>query len=156
MATQIVIPNVGESVTSGVIAAWSVADGEYVERDATVLELETDKVTMEVPAPASGVVKHGASEGDEVEVGASVGEIDESAQKPSGGDSQEDKGSDAMPAGSGKNEPEAESKGQKRPEPAPQPASSDGGGGGVAVADAPAKAPASNAEVKATPLARKL
>lgn len=81
MGTQIVIPNIGESVTSGVIAAWSVKDGEYVERDQTVLELETDKVTMEVPAPAAGVVKHSASEGDEVEVGAVVGEIDESAEK---------------------------------------------------------------------------
>ncbi len=85
MATKIVIPEVGESITSGVIAAWSVADGEYVERDQTVLELETDKITMEVPAPAAGVIKHGAAEGDEVEVGASVGEIDESAEKPSGG-----------------------------------------------------------------------
>lgn len=85
MATKIVIPEVGESITSGVIAAWSVADGEYVERDQTVLELETDKITMEVPAPAAGVIKHGAAEGDEVEVGSSVGEIDESAEKPSGG-----------------------------------------------------------------------
>ncbi|MBL4698008.1 MAG: hypothetical protein JKX70_04155, partial [Phycisphaerales bacterium] len=84
MSTQIVIPNVGESVTSGVIAAWTVADGAYVERDETVLELETDKVTMEVPAPASGIVKHAAAEGDEVDVGAAVGEIDESAPKPVG------------------------------------------------------------------------
>ena len=53
MSTEIVIPNVGESVTSGVIATWTVEDGAYVERDETVLELETDKVTMEVPAPAS-------------------------------------------------------------------------------------------------------
>ena len=85
MATQIVIPEVGESITSGVIAAWSVADGEYVERDQTVLELETDKITMEVPAPAAGVIKHSAAEGDEVDVGSVVGEIDESAEKPAGG-----------------------------------------------------------------------
>ena len=89
MATKIVIPEVGESITSGVIAAWSVADGAYVERDQTVLELETDKITMEVPAPAAGVVKHGAAEGDEVEVGSTVGEIDESAKKPSGGSGEE-------------------------------------------------------------------
>lgn len=85
MATKIVIPEVGESITSGVIAAWSVADGDYVERDQTVLELETDKITMEVPAPAAGILRHGAAEGDEVNVGASVGEIDESGEKPSGG-----------------------------------------------------------------------
>jgi len=85
MATDIVIPNVGESVTSGVIAAWSKAEGEWVDRDETVLELETDKITMEVPAPAAGVVRHAASEGDEVDVGAVVGSIDESAENPGGG-----------------------------------------------------------------------
>ena len=142
MATQIVIPNVGESVTSGVIAAWTVADGEYVERDATVLELETDKVTMEVPAPASGVVKHGASEGDEVDVGSTVGEIDESAEKPA------DSGGGDTP------EPASESAPAKESKPEPAPASS--GGSATAVASPPAAAPASNAEVKATPLARKL
>lgn len=82
MATKIVIPEVGESITSGVIAAWSVADGDYVERDQTVLELETDKITMEVPAPAAGILKHSAAEGAEVDVGSTVGEIDESAEKP--------------------------------------------------------------------------
>ncbi|MFI4916644.1 MAG: 2-oxoglutarate dehydrogenase complex dihydrolipoyllysine-residue succinyltransferase [Phycisphaerales bacterium JB060] len=90
MATKIVIPEVGESITSGVIAAWSVADGDYVERDQTVLELETDKITMEVPAPAAGVLKHGAAEGDEVEVGSSVGEIDESAKKSGGGSAEKE------------------------------------------------------------------
>ncbi|MEM1185606.1 MAG: 2-oxoglutarate dehydrogenase complex dihydrolipoyllysine-residue succinyltransferase [Planctomycetota bacterium] len=84
MATDIVIPTVGESVTSGVIAAWSKAEGEWVERDETVLELETDKITMEVPAPAAGVIKHAAAEGDEVDVGAVVGTIDETAAKPAG------------------------------------------------------------------------
>ncbi len=84
MTTKIEIPSVGESVTSGVISAWSVAEGEYVERDQTVLELETDKVTMEVPAPASGIVSYGAAEGDEVDVGAVVGTIDESVAKPAG------------------------------------------------------------------------
>ena len=136
MTTQIVIPNVGESVTSGVIAAWTVADGAYVERDETVLELETDKVTMEVPAPASGIVKHIAAEGDEVDVGAAVGEIDESASKPA---------DDSAPA------PEAPAPVAQAPEsavPDPTPASTP--------APAPVSAPASNGEAKATPLARKL
>ncbi len=88
MATDIVIPNVGESVTEGVIAAWLKNDGDYVEQDDTLIELETDKITMEVPAPASGVLKRSASEGDTVEVGAVVGSIDESAEKPSGGSSE--------------------------------------------------------------------
>ncbi|TVS06526.1 MAG: 2-oxoglutarate dehydrogenase complex dihydrolipoyllysine-residue succinyltransferase [Phycisphaerales bacterium] len=91
MATDIVIPNVGESVTEGVIAAWLKNDGDYVEQDDTLIELETDKITMEVPAPASGVLKRSASEGDTVEVGAVVGSIDESAEKPSGGSSESSK-----------------------------------------------------------------
>ncbi len=144
MATQIVIPNVGESVTSGIISAWTVADGAYVERDQTVLELETDKVTMEVPAPASGVVKHSANEGDEVDVGAAVGEIDESAEKPAGtggGEKSPEPVAEAAP----KPEPKPESKAENKPAPAP-----------AAAAVATAPAPASNAEAKATPLARKL
>jgi len=150
MTTKIEIPTVGESVTSGIISAWSVADGEYVERDQTVLELETDKVTMEVPAPASGVVSHSAAEGDEVEVGAVVGQIDESAAKPAGG------GSGPAPSASA-------AAADAAPEPAAAPAA-------TAVAEAPkatpaapsspapaaAPAAASGGDVKATPLARKL
>ncbi|MCR9075282.1 MAG: 2-oxoglutarate dehydrogenase complex dihydrolipoyllysine-residue succinyltransferase [bacterium] len=164
MATEIVIPNVGESVTSGIISAWTVEDGAYVERDETVLELETDKVTMEVPAPASGVVKHGASEGDEVDVGASVGTIDESAEKPadsSGGDS----GGDSAEAGQD-TAPKSDAQDSKKqgmpaePDTGKAPAQggsgSGSGGGGTAVATKHAQVPASNADVKATPLARKL
>jgi 2-oxoglutarate dehydrogenase E2 component (dihydrolipoamide succinyltransferase) len=136
MSTEIVIPNVGESVTSGVISAWSVEDGAYVERDDTVLELETDKVTMEVPAPISGIVKHNASEGDEVDVGAIVGQIDESAAKPAGAEAP----APAAPQAAAALKVET-------PEPAPAQA---------ATAVAVAAAPATNADVKATPLARKL
>ena len=144
MTTQIVIPNVGESITSGVIAAWAVKDGEYVERDQTVLELETDKVTMEVPAPASGVVKHGASEGDEVDVGSTVGEIDESAAKPA---------SSAPASAPAESSPSsAPSAPAPKAAPAPAPVAAPAASGGVAVASAPA----SNADAKATPLARKL
>tara|TARA_R110000782_G_scaffold20675_18_gene55891 strand:- start:2847 stop:4193 length:1347 start_codon:yes stop_codon:yes gene_type:complete len=155
MATQIVIPNVGESVTSGVIAAWSVKDGAYVERDQTVLELETDKVTMEVPAPAAGIVKHAASEGDEVEVGAVVGEIDESAEKPAnatGAASKAEGGSAtataAPPQTKSDTKPEAkpESKPEPKAEPKPEPSKQ----------QAPAGSQATGGEHKATPLARKL
>jgi len=144
MTTKIEIPTVGESVTSGVISAWSVADGEYVERDQTVLELETDKVTMEVPAPASGVVSHSAAEGDEVEVGAVVGQIDESAAKPAGGGAAPAP-SESAPAAEAKPEPAASAAATavaEAPKPAPAPA--------------PASASASGGDVKATPLARKL
>ncbi|HLO42430.1 MAG TPA: 2-oxoglutarate dehydrogenase complex dihydrolipoyllysine-residue succinyltransferase [Phycisphaerales bacterium] len=79
MPIDIVIPTIGESITSGVIATWRKKDGESVQRDETVLDLETDKVTMEIPAPAAGVVKRMAKEGDTVSVGAVVGSIDAAA-----------------------------------------------------------------------------
>ncbi len=84
MPVDIVIPNVGESVTSGVIASWRRAEGDFVQRDEPVLDLETDKITMEVTAPASGVLHHGAKEGDEVGIGAVVGTVDESAKAAAG------------------------------------------------------------------------
>ncbi len=115
MATKIVIPEVGESITSGVIAAWSVADGDYVERDQTVLELETDKITMEVPAPAAGVIKHAAKEGDEVDVGSTVGEIDESADKPAG-DSGGKKANEPEAKPEAKKETKTEPKAEKKQE----------------------------------------
>jgi 2-oxoglutarate dehydrogenase E2 component (dihydrolipoamide succinyltransferase) len=76
MAVDIVIPAAGESVSSGVVARWVVKDGEYVKRDQPVVEIETDKVTMEVPAPESGVVKHMAKVGETVAIGATVGSVD--------------------------------------------------------------------------------
>jgi len=146
MATQIVIPNVGESVTSGVISSWSVPDGAFVERDQTVLELETDKVTMEVPAPASGVIRHGAAEGDEVNVGAVVGTIDESASKPAGavGSAAKSEGGTAVAAPPAPPPPNADTKPA-----APAPAA-------PAASPAPAAHTPSSGEHKATPLARKL
>ena len=156
MATQIVIPNVGESVTSGVISSWSVQDGDYVERDQTLLELETDKVTMEIPAPAAGVVRRGAAEGDEVEVGAVVGTIDESADKPqaASGSAAKSEGGTATaapPTPAVKAENTAEVRGESKSAPAKpatskQPASS----------DASPPTPSSSGTHKATPLARKL
>ncbi len=84
MSTDIVIPALGESVSEGVIATWLKSDGDWADRDEPVLELETDKITMEIPAPAAGAVTRSASEGDTVAVGAVVGAIDESAKKPAG------------------------------------------------------------------------
>ncbi|HVU63600.1 MAG TPA: 2-oxoglutarate dehydrogenase complex dihydrolipoyllysine-residue succinyltransferase [Phycisphaerales bacterium] len=84
MAVDIVIPQAGESVTSGVISRWIKNDGDYVKRDEDVLELETDKVTMGVPAPASGVLKVGAAAGETVSIGQKVGAIDDKASAPAG------------------------------------------------------------------------
>ncbi len=148
MAVNIEIPTVGESVTEGVIGAWVKGDGEWVERDETVLELETDKITMELPAPASGVLRHGAAEGDTVAVGAVVGSIDDTAEKPAG--SAAAKSSAASEGASGESEragsttavaePPAASGREAAPSPAP-------------VSPAPA---GTNGDVRATPLAKKL
>ncbi|MFN0011618.1 MAG: 2-oxoglutarate dehydrogenase complex dihydrolipoyllysine-residue succinyltransferase [Phycisphaerales bacterium] len=79
MPVDIKIPEMGESVRTGVIARWIKAEGEVVNRDEPVLELETDKITAEIPAPATGRVKHAAKAGDTVAVGAVVGLIEEGA-----------------------------------------------------------------------------
>ncbi len=78
MSTNIVIPTLGESITEGVIATWLKGEGDFVDRDEPILELETDKITMEVPAPVAGVVHPSVSEGETVTVGAVVGSVDES------------------------------------------------------------------------------
>ncbi|HYE60500.1 MAG TPA: 2-oxoglutarate dehydrogenase complex dihydrolipoyllysine-residue succinyltransferase [Phycisphaerales bacterium] len=77
MAVDIVIPAFGESVTSGVVQRWVKKDGDFVNTDDIVMELETDKVTGEVRAPASGTLQTLAKEGDTVNVGAVVARIAE-------------------------------------------------------------------------------
>ncbi len=77
---DIVVPSLGESVTEATVAEWLKQEGESVEADETILELETDKVTLEVNAPASGVIeKIVAQTGDTVEVDAVLGSIKEGA-----------------------------------------------------------------------------
>ena len=76
MATEIKVPALGESVSSATIARWIKKAGEQVERDEPVVELETDKVTVEVNAPDDGVIEEiVAEEGAEVEVGSLLGTI---------------------------------------------------------------------------------
>ncbi|CAI3943030.1 Biotin carboxyl carrier protein (AccB) (PDB:1A6X) [Commensalibacter communis] len=71
MAVEIVVPVLGESITSAVVSKWLKQPGEMVSADEAIIELETDKVNVEVPAPISGVVgQHQVSVGDEVSVGA--------------------------------------------------------------------------------------
>jgi len=82
MATEIRVPSFGESVTSGILCAWAKKDGDFVEGGDTLLEIETDKVTAEIPAPAGGILHITAAEGEEVSVGQVIGTIDETAQKP--------------------------------------------------------------------------
>ena len=73
---QVTLPQMGESVTEGTVLEWHKQEGDTVEADETLVEISTDKVDAEVPAPASGtVVKIHAAEGDTVGVGAVLAEI---------------------------------------------------------------------------------
>ena len=82
MSTEVKIPALGESISSGVLSSWKVAEGTYVEIDQPIYELETDKITQEGLAEVSGVISFLAKEGDEVEIGATIASIDESVASP--------------------------------------------------------------------------
>ncbi|MEG1377054.1 MAG: 2-oxoglutarate dehydrogenase complex dihydrolipoyllysine-residue succinyltransferase, partial [Myroides sp.] len=78
------VPSPGESITEVEIATWLVKDGDYVEKDQAIAEVDSDKATLELPAEASGIITLKAEEGDAVAVGQVVCLIDTSAAKPSG------------------------------------------------------------------------
>ena len=82
MKLEIKIPSVGESVTQGIISSWLKAEGDFVEEGGDLLELETDKANVTVPAPATGVVSITVKPGTEVTIGQVVGYIDSAATKP--------------------------------------------------------------------------
>ncbi|WBX71504.1 2-oxoglutarate dehydrogenase complex dihydrolipoyllysine-residue succinyltransferase [Tenacibaculum retecalamus] len=89
------VPSPGESITEVEIATWLVEDGDYVEKDQPIAEVDSDKATLELPAEESGIITLKAEEGDAVEVGAVVCLIDMSAAKPAGGSVTETKTAEA-------------------------------------------------------------
>ncbi len=76
------VPSPGESISEVEIAEWLVKDGDYVKKDQTIAEVDSDKATLDLPAEESGVITLKANEGDAVEVGAVVCLIDTSAKAP--------------------------------------------------------------------------
>ena len=82
MILEMKVPSPGESISEVEIAEWLVKDGDYVEKDQTIAEVDSDKATLDLPAEQSGVITLKASEGDAVEVGAVVCLIDTSAKAP--------------------------------------------------------------------------
>ena len=84
MALEIKIPPVGESISEVTIAQWTVSDGEYVERDQVICELESDKATFELNAEEAGEIKILVEEGTDVEIGTVVCSIDTDAKAPEG------------------------------------------------------------------------
>ena len=155
MATQVTLPRLGQGMESGTIVRWLKAEGDTVERDEPLYELDTEKVTQEVEAPVSGVLlRILAGEGEEIEVGKPICVIgDQGEEAPA-------EGNGAAPAAA-QPEPAAETE--------PQPAGEDSGL--AASAEAPAPGPEASREMpprtaperpsegerlKASPLARRI
>ena len=84
MILEMKVPSPGESITEVEIAEWLVKDGDYVEKDQAIAEVDSDKATLELPAEESGTITLKAEEGDAVAVGDVVCLIDTSAAKPEG------------------------------------------------------------------------
>jgi 2-oxoglutarate dehydrogenase E2 component (dihydrolipoamide succinyltransferase) len=139
MATEIKVPTLGESVTTATIARWLKHEGDTVAADDPLVELETDKVTVEVNAPSAGVLSSiSAQEGDEVEVGSLLAMLDAGASASPG----------AARTGPAPARPAAN--------PAPAPAASPSPAPRTAVAEeaaAPAVATASGSRAEANPAA---
>src|SRR5687768_2601464 len=124
---EIKVPTVGESISEVSLVKWLKKDGDYVERDEVIAELESEKATFEVNAEQAGVLKTVGGEGDTLKIGDVVAQIDDAAPKPAG-----------APAAEAPKKEEA-----PKPAPAPQ-----------AEAPKPAAQPAAApADVKATPVA---
>ena len=119
MILEMKVPSPGESITEVEIATWLVKDGDYVEKDQAIAEVDSDKATLELPAEASGIITLKAEEGDAVKVGQVVCLIDTGAAKPEGGAApvQEAPAAEAPKAEEKKEEPKKE-----EPKAAPAPA----------------------------------
>lgn len=107
------VPSPGESITEVEIATWLVKDGDYVEKDQPIAEVDSDKATLELPAEQSGIITLKAEEGDVVQVGQVVCLIDMDAAKPAGGEE---------PAAEAPKQEEAPKAAQPAPQEAPKPA----------------------------------
>lgn len=96
MAKKVEVPEVGESVSSGIIAAWLKSNGDAVSEGDEIFELETDKATLAVPSPHSGILHIDVEEGAEVQVGQVVATIEESEGAATASASGESKTVDAL------------------------------------------------------------
>ena len=110
MILEMKVPSPGESIKEVEIATWLVKDGDYVEKDQAIAEVDSDKATLELPAEASGIITLKAEEGDAVAVGAVVCLIDTAAAKPTSVDSQKTESPKAAEAPKTAEAPKAEVK----------------------------------------------
>lgn len=110
------VPSPGESITEVEIATWLVKDGDYVEKDQAIAEVDSDKATLELPAEASGIITLKAEEGDAVKVGQVVCHIDTDAARPgASSDAKPEVKAEAPKAEEKKEEPKAEAKKEETP-----------------------------------------
>lgn len=119
MILEMKVPSPGESITEVEIATWLVKDGDYVEKDQAIAEVDSDKATLELPAEASGIITLKAEEGDAVKVGQVVCLIDTGAAKPDGAAAPVQ---DAPKAEASKAEVKTEEPKKEEPKAAPAPA----------------------------------
>ena len=148
MAVEMKVPSPGESITEVQIARWIKKDGDYVEKDEEVCEIDSDKATLTLAAEASGILKILVKEGETVPVGSVVCNIDETAQKPAAGGSG---GKQPVPVGSTSKQQAAVGSGS-RPETAKQPALKTESSSGPAPSS---QQPAVQTESSASPVASK-
>ncbi len=99
---EMVVPTVGESITEVTLANWLKSDGDYVKLDEIIAEVDSDKATFELPAEASGILRHVAQEGDVLEIGGMICKIEVTEGEPvAASTSEESSSSSASPSESG-------------------------------------------------------
>jgi 2-oxoglutarate dehydrogenase E2 component (dihydrolipoamide succinyltransferase) len=111
------VPSPGESISEVEIAQWLVSDGDYVEKDQAIAEVDSDKATLELPAEESGTITLKAEDGDTVAVGAVVCLIDTSAERPADFDAPEAPAEETATETPAKEAPTSESKTSVSPDP---------------------------------------
>ena len=95
---DMVVPTVGESITEVTLANWIKNDGDYVKLDEIIAEVDSDKATFELPAEASGILRHVAAEGDVLEIGGMICKIEVTEGEPASSAASSEKSSDSVPA----------------------------------------------------------
>lgn len=135
---DIKVPTVGESISEVTLLKWTKKDGEYVDRDEVIAELESEKATFEVNAEKAGLLKTAAHEGDTLKIGDLLASIDEAAAKPEGGNKESGAGRRESGVGDQKSEAPSTNGQEKKEEKVP-----------VQTADIKPQA----TDVKATPVA---
>ena len=146
MITEVKVPSVGESVTSGVVSAWHKKSGEFVNEGEPLFALETDKVSTDIVAEKSGVLETKVPEGQEVKIGEVVAVIDDSKKTSEQGKEEKPK----------KKEPEAKKKEIEPKEKAAVSASADGGKPAVAAEVERAQPGSSPAATALSPAVRRM